>query len=150
MRTALTLLAILAAGPTASSALAEGKPLPPPASDAVPPVELRIGLTDGKATCEPAELKLPADTNVELQLVSTADQYVTLTMEGQFEKGHVLHADGDVGHVASEKGYTIKPNGKATIKVRTLPPGEVPFACTSTGNQSSPFVGKAVLTKPTG
>ena len=150
MRDAILALGTIAAVLFSQSAQAQGKPLPPPASDVMPPVELRIGLTDGKATCMPAELPLPADTNVELHLISTASQPVTITMEGQFEKGHVLHADGDVGHVASEKGYTIKANGKATIRVRTLPPGEVAFACTSTGNQSEPFKGKAILTKPAG
>lgn len=129
---------------------AQGKPLPPPATDVMPPVELRVGLTDGKATCSPAELPLPADTDIELRVVSTADRPVTITMEGQFEKGRVLHSEGDVTHVASEKGYTIKPNGEGTIRVRSLPPGEVPFACTSTANSSEPFRGRVVLGRPKG
>ncbi len=150
MRVAFVALGAVAAVMNVQAVRAEGKPLPAPASEAMPSVELRIGLTDGRATCTPAELPLPADTNVELRLVSTADRPVTITMEGQFEQGRVLHHDGDVGHVASEKGYTIKPNGKAVIRLRTLPPGEVPFACTSTSNQSEPFKGKAILTKPAG
>lgn len=129
-------------------AQAQGKPLPPPAQDAMPPVELDVALQDGKATCSPAELNLPADTNVELHVVSTANRMVTLTMQGQFENGRVLHTDGDVVHVASEKGYTIKANGKGIIRIRTQPPGELPYACTSTGDESQPFKGKVVLSKP--
>ena len=148
MRNAVLALGAVAAAMAVQPALAQGKPLPPPASDVMPRVELRVGLTDGKATCSPAELPLPADTNIELHVVSTADRPVTLTIPGQFEKGHVLHADGDVGHNASEKGYTLKANGQATIRVRSLSPSEVSYACTSTANQSEPFTGKVTYTKP--
>lgn len=116
----------------------------------MPPTLLSIVMKDGKPVCEPAELALPADTNVELQVKSSANQTVTLTMQDQFENGHVLHAEGDQGHAASEKGYTIKPNGNATIKIRTLSAGERPFACTGTANQSDPFRGKVVLSAPAG
>lgn len=146
----IALLAAQAAPPVATRAAAEGKPLPPPATDAMPPVELSVGLENGKATCSPAELLIPADTDVELRVVSHADRPVTLTMQGQFEKGRVLHTEGDVVHVASEKGYLIKQNGTGVIRVRSLPPGEAPFACTSTADQGEPFRGKVVLGKAQG
>ncbi|WCS26026.1 cupredoxin domain-containing protein [Methylobacterium sp. NMS14P] len=143
-RGSATLLALLAAGP----ALAQGKPLPPPATDAMPPVELTISLKDGKPVCAPAELKLPADTNVALNIVSSADAPVTITAPGQFENGLVLHADGDLVHVASEKGYTVKQNGKGTLRLRTMKAGQEEYACTSTRNADAPFKGKLVLSPP--
>ena len=139
--TLLALSAVLAAGP----ALAQGKPLPPPATDAMPPVELTISLKDGKPVCDPAELKLPAETNVALKIVSSADAPVTITAPGQFENGLVLHADGDLVHVASEKGYTVKQNGKGTLRLRTMKAGQEEYACTSTRNADAPFKGKLVL-----
>lgn len=142
--TLLVLSAVLAAGP----ALAQGKPLPPPATDAMPPVELTISLKDGKPVCDPAELKLPADTNVALKIVSNADAPVTITAPGQFENGLVLHADGDLVHVASEKGYTVKQNGKGTLRLRTMKAGQEEYACTSTRNADAPFKGKLVLSPP--
>ncbi|SEH47626.1 hypothetical protein SAMN02799636_02463 [Methylobacterium sp. 275MFSha3.1] len=142
--TLLALSAVLAAGP----ALAQGKPLPPPATDAMPPVELTISLKDGKPVCDPAELKLPADTNVALKIVSSADAPVTITAPGQFENGLVLHADGDLVHVASEKGYTVKQNGKGTLRLRTMKAGQEEYACTSTRNADAPFKGKLVLSAP--
>lgn len=133
-----------------SAVLAQGKPLPPPASDAMPPVELSVEMRDGHPVCQPAELRLPADTNVALNVVSRADQPVTITMPGQFENGRVLHADGDLVHVASEKGYTVKREGKGTLRLRTLAAGEKSFACTGANSRSNPFEGKVILTPPSG
>jgi hypothetical protein len=140
-RSSAALVALLVAGP----AFAQGKPLPPPASDAMPPVELTISLKDGKPVCDPAELRLPADTNVALTIVSSADVPVTITAPGQFENGLVLHSDGDLVHVASEKGYTVKQNGKGTLRLRTMKAGQEDYACTSARRLDAPFKGKLVL-----
>ncbi|MCJ2015431.1 cupredoxin domain-containing protein [Methylobacterium sp. J-076] len=131
-------------------ALAEGKPLPPPSSDVVPPIELTITMKDGKPVCAPAELLVPANTNVALSVVSSADAEVTLTIPGQFANGLVLHADGDLVHVASEHGYLVKRNGKGTLKLRTEGPGKEDYACTSTTNQKAPFIGSYVRKSPAG
>lgn len=143
-RCAAALAALLIAGP----AFAQGKPLPPPASDVTPPVELTVSMKDGKPVCDPAELRLPADTNVVLTIKSSADAPVTLTAPGQFENGLIQHADGDLVHVASEKGYTIKQNGQGTLRLRTMKAGQETYACTSTRNESAPFKGKLILVPP--
>ncbi len=145
---AATALATTLALPAAAQA--QGKPLPPPASDAMPPVELRVEMQDGHPVCQPAELRLPADTNVALNVVSRADQPVTITMPGQFENGRVLHADGDLVHVASEKGYTVKREGRGQLRLRTVAAGEKTFACTGANSRSNPFEGKVILTPPSG
>ncbi|MGT2479539.1 anaerobic typically selenocysteine-containing protein [Methylobacterium oryzae CBMB20] len=129
-------------------ALAQGKPLPPPASDATPPVELTITMKDGKPVCAPAELLVPANTNIALQVVSHADQAVTLTIPGQFSNGLVEHADGDLVHVESEKGYLVKQNGQGTLRLRSEGPGREEYACTSTANQHAPFKGSYVRQSP--
>lgn len=131
-------------------ALAQGKPLPAPSSDVTPPIELTIDLKDGKPVCAPAELLVPANTNVALSVVSHANADVTLTIPGQFSNGLVLHADGDLVHVESEKGYLVKRNGKGTLKLRTEGAGTVEYACTSTTNQKSPFTGSYVRKSPNG
>ncbi|MCJ2071282.1 cupredoxin domain-containing protein [Methylobacterium sp. J-030] len=138
------LVACLAAGP----AFAQGKPLPPPASDVTPPVELTVSMKDGKPVCDPAELRLPADTNIVLTIKSSADTPVVLTAPGQFENGLIQHADGDLIHVESEKGYTIKQNGQGTLRLRTMKAGEETYACTSTRDQGAPFKGKLILVPP--
>lgn len=131
-------------------ALAQGKPLPAPATDVTPPIELTIDMKDGKPVCAPAELLVPANTNIVLNVVSHADSDVTLTIPGQFANGLVLHADGDLVHVESEKGYLVKRNGKGTLKLRTEGPGKAKYACTSTTNQKAPFTGSYVRKSPNG
>lgn len=131
-------------------ALAQGKPLPAPSSDVTPPIELTIDMKDGKPVCAPAELLVPANTNIALNVVSHANADVTLTIPGQFSNGLVLHADGDLVHVESEKGYLVKRNGKGTLKLRTEGPGKAEYACTSTTNQKAPFTGSYVRKSPNG
>ena len=150
MRNVLLGLGMLAVTACASGALAQSKPLPPASSDVMPPVELTITMDGDKPICAPAELKLPANTNVELHIVSQAAEPVTVTAPGQFENAHVLHADGDLVHVASEKGYLVKQHGKGVLRIRTLQPGQETYACTSNRNQKAPFEGKLVLTPPAG
>ena len=140
---ALSVLILLAGS---AATLAQGKPKEPPANDTMLPVEFKITMEDGKPVCAPAELRLPADSNVELRIDSTASKPVVLTMEGgQFENSRVLHHSGDLGHVMTEKGFTVKQNGKGMIRLRTVQAGEFAYACTSTGNMSDPFKGKAIL-----
>lgn len=114
----------------------------------MPTVELTITMNGDAPVCAPAELRLPAETNVALHIVNKTAQTITLTATGQFENGRVLHADGALVHVASEKGYTIKDNGQGTLKLRTIKAGEEEYACTSTRNQRDPFRGKLITTAP--
>ena len=145
MRHGLIGLGALAALLTNGPVFAQGKPLAPPATDAMPPVELTITMDGNKPVCAPAELRLPADTNVEIRIVSQAPEAVTITAPGQFENTRVLHADGDLVHVASEKGYLVKQNGKGVLKIRTMKAGEETYACTSNLNRKAPFEGKLIL-----
>ena len=138
MRTALLGLSTLAALLSAPFAFAEGKPLPTPATDAMPPVELTITMDNGKPVCAPAELLLPADTNVSLHVTSQANAPITITMGEQFENGRVLHADGDLVHVMSEKGYLVKQNGQGTLKMRTMKAGSHPTPAQATATRMLP------------
>lgn len=78
---------------------------------------------DGAIRCVPAELRLPAGSNVELTITNTTKNHVTLTAPRQFENRHVLHHDGDLVHVASNDGYLIKQNEKGMLRIRTLDEG---------------------------
>ena len=145
--------ALLTAGlsVTLSAGLLAGAPakdLPAPQTDIVPPVEVVISAKGSSVECAPAELRLPAQTNVHLRLINHSDHDVTITAPGIFENRNVLHHDGDVVHVASNEGYTVKSEGHGDIEFRSLAAGEHTFGCTSVQNQSAPFRGKLVFVPP--
>ncbi|WP_018263794.1 cupredoxin domain-containing protein [Methylobacterium sp. WSM2598] len=125
--------------------------LPPPKAggDAMPPVQLTITSENGAAKCEPAELRLPANSNVALEVTNRSSARVTLTAPQIFQNKNVLHHDGDVVHVASNDAYLVKENGTGEIRLRTIGPGEYTFGCTSVTAQSKPFEGKLTLVDPT-
>ncbi len=128
----------------AAVAPAKAAPTNPPATNAVPPIELTITMDNGKPVCAPAELLVPANTNIVLHIKSQADRPVTITIPGQFSNGLVEHSDGDLVHVMSEKGYLVKQNGQGTLRLRSMDAGQEEYACTSTANQSEPFKGRYV------
>jgi plastocyanin len=130
-------------------ALAEQKPTSAPKNeDLQPPVQLVAELVDGRIRCDPAELRLPAQTNVQLQIVNRTKHQVTLTAPKMFENKNVLHHDGDLVHVASDDGYLIKQGGEGLLRVRTLAEGQYPYACTSTNDRNAPFKGTLTLAAP--
>ena len=148
MRHPLLTIGAMAALSLASPNIVLAKSLGPAATDAMPPTEITVTMDGSKAVCSPSEIALPADTNITLTITSHATSPVIITMAGQFENGLVLHSDGDIVHNASEKGYTIKQNGKGILKLRTMPAGEHAYGCASINDQKEPFTGKVVLSPP--
>lgn len=122
--------------------------LPPPKTDAMPPVEVTITAENGVPACAPAELRLPAQSNVDLHVVNQSNEQVSLTAPQIFQNKNVLHHDGDVVHVASNDAYLVKANGKGAIRLRTIAPGEYTYGCTATTKQDQPFTGKLTLIDP--
>lgn len=144
---ALALAALCLSG---TLALAEQKPSAPPRNEGqMPPVSITVEEADGKVRCAPADLRLPAESNVQFEIVNTTKQQVSLTAPRLFQNQNVLHHDGDLVHVASNDGYLIKQGGTGILRVRTLPEGQYPYGCTSVSQQSEPFRGTLTLTKGT-
>ena len=116
------------------------------AAETMPSVDLTMTVENGVPTCAPAELRLPADTDVSIKVQNRSTSQFVLTAPQIFENKNVLHHDGDVVHVASNEGYTVKQNGKGEIRVRTIGAGQYPFGCTSVNDRSKPFQGTLTLT----
>jgi hypothetical protein len=112
---------------------------------ATPPIALTMSVEDGGAKCDPAEIRLLANSDVELQISNQSKDQITLTAPRIFENKNVLHHDGDLVHVASNDGYLVKANGKGVLKVRTIAEGRYPYGCTSVNKQSKPFQGTLTL-----
>ncbi|GJD99449.1 cupredoxin domain-containing protein [Methylobacterium isbiliense] len=133
---------------TSTAALAAQQPAPPRATDASPPVEVTISQDGGTTRCEPATLRLPAETDVTLSLVNQSGLPATVTAPKMFENRQILHHDGGLAHIANESGFTVRPSTRGEVKLRTLAPGEYDFSCATTRNQGTPSRGKLVLVAP--
>ncbi|MGH1575276.1 cupredoxin domain-containing protein [Methylobacterium sp. P31] len=118
---------------------------PAGAAETMPSVELTMTVENGAAKCAPAELRLPANADVSIHVQNRSSSQIVLTAPRIFENKNVLHHDGDVVHVASNEGYTVKQNGKGEIRVRTIAAGQYPFGCTSVNDRSQPFKGTLTL-----
>jgi hypothetical protein len=116
------------------------------AAETAPSVDLTMTVQNGAAACAPAELRLPAETEVNIRVQNHSTSQIVLTAPQIFENKNVIHHDGDVVHVASNEGYTVKQNGKGEIRVRTIAAGQYPFGCTSVNDKSQPFKGTLTLT----
>ncbi|SDA30114.1 hypothetical protein SAMN02799622_04642 [Methylobacterium sp. UNC378MF] len=115
------------------------------AAGTMPTVDLIMTVENGAAKCAPADLRLPADTDVSIRVQNHTTSQIVLTAPQIFENKNVLHHDGDVVHVASNDGYTVKQNGKGEIRVRTIAAGQYPYGCTSVNDKSQPFRGTLTL-----
>ena len=62
----------------------------------------------------------------------------------------VLHHDGDLAHIASGDGDTIKRNGRGVLKLCTLAAGGQDYAYASIDNQKDPVRGRLILTPSAG
>src|SRR4051794_30401069 len=114
----------------------------------MPSVELTMNVDSGAAKCSPAELRLPANTDVSIKVTNQSSSQIVLTAPRIFENKNVLHHDGDVVHVASNDGYPVKQHGAGELRVRTIAEGQYPFGCTSVNNKSEPFKGTLTLSPP--
>ncbi|MFE1601963.1 cupredoxin domain-containing protein [Methylobacterium sp. ID0610] len=141
-------VALLAAGAAWPVLAANDLPPPKAGGDAMPPVQVTITAQNGAATCEPAELRLPANSDVALQVSNQSDERVTITAPQIFQNKNVLHHDGDVVHVASNDAYLVKARGTGEIRIRTIAPGQYTYGCTGVTAQSKPFEGKLTLVDP--
>lgn len=137
----------LAGGPGASAQSFNAPKQEPPqvGGETVPPVDIKFDLVDGKARCEPPELRLPARTDVEVKLSNTSDENAVIASTPLLANEHVLHHEGDVAHVASNTGYTLKARGTGRMRLRTPDAGEFEFTCAQVRDLGSPFKGKLTL-----
>ncbi|GJD51805.1 hypothetical protein OPKNFCMD_4564 [Methylobacterium crusticola] len=150
-RSGLAACAVLLAALLPSLPASAANDLPPPKAggEAMPPVEVTITAQNETPQCAPAELRLPAQSNVDLHVINQSNLQVSITAPQIFQNKNVLHHDGDVVHVASNDAYLIKANGKGEIRLRTIAAGEYTYGCTSTNRRDATFTGKLTLVDPT-
>jgi hypothetical protein len=117
-------------------------PAPAQRGDKVlPPIEILAELVGDSVRCSPAEVRLPAQDEIDLRLVNRSDQPLTFAGQEIFSDRHLVRLEGDVVHAASDQGYVVKPNATGRIILRTPPAGQYRYTCASSRTQGNPTGG---------
>lgn len=93
LRVAIAAALLIGAGTALPAVAANDLPPPTAGGDVMPPVKVTITSENGAAKCDPAELRLPANSNVALQVTNQSDARVTITAPQIFQNKNVLHHD---------------------------------------------------------
>ena len=105
------------------------------------PPEIQIVVHDGDPRCEPQELRVPADANIDLRIQNQSARPVVVRAPDLFGGARVRGAtnatkDGD--------GYTVASRVDAQMIVHTPPQGEYRFACSDQGASIGEMTGKLI------
>jgi Cupredoxin-like domain len=104
------------------------------------PPEIQI-VHDGDPRCEPQELRVPADANIDLRIQNQSGRAVVVHAPDLFGGARVRAAtnatkDGD--------GYAVASRANAQMIVQTPPQGEYRYACSDQGAAAGQMTGKLV------
>ena len=117
-------------------------PAPAQLGDKVlPPVEILAETVGDSVRCSPAEIRLPAQDEIDLRLVNRTDQQITVGGPELFSDRNLLRTEGDIVHAASDLGYVVKPNATGRVVLRTPAPGQYRYSCAGTRSQGAPAGG---------
>jgi hypothetical protein len=105
------------------------------------PPEIQIVVRDGDPRCEPQELRVPADANIDLRIQNQSGRAVVVHAPDLFGGARVRAAtdatkDGD--------GYAVASRANAQMIVQTPPQGEYRYACSDQGAAAGQMTGKLV------
>jgi hypothetical protein len=105
-----TLLALTLAGAVLPIVAVAQVPAPAERGDKVlPPIEILAELVGDSVRCSPAEVRLPAQDEIDLRLVNRSDQPLTFAGQEIFSDRYLVRLEGDVVHAASDQGYVVEP-----------------------------------------
>ena len=117
-------------------------PAPAQLGDKVlPPIEILAETVGDTVRCSPAEIRLPAQDEIDLRLVNRTDQQITVGGPELFSDRNLVRTEGDIVHAASDLGYVVKPNATGRVVLRTPAPGQYRYSCAGTRNQGAPTGG---------
>ena len=105
------------------------------------PPEIQILVKEGDPRCEPQELRVPADANIDLRIQNQTGRTVVVRAPDLFGGDRVRGAtnatkDGD--------GYAVAGRQNGQMIVHTPPQGEYRFACADQGAAAGEMAGKLV------
>ena len=126
---------------TAAVLVASGAALAQTSDEQKRPPEILFTVRDQAPRCEPQELRVPADANIDLRIQNQGGRSVVVRAPDLFGSDRVRGAtnatkDGD--------GYMVAGRQDGQMIVHTPPQGEYRFACADQGTAAGEMAGKLV------
>ena len=90
-------------------------------------IETQILAGDGEPRCQPQELRLPADANIDLRIQNGGRRAILVRAPDLFADGRVRSAAGAANETTG--GYRVEAGGTAQIIVKTPPQGQYRYEC---------------------
>ena len=103
------------------------------------PIEALVQVGDGQPRCQPQELRLPADANVDLRIRNGGSRAVVVRVPDLFADDRVRSATGAAADGAG--GYRVEAGANAQMIVKTPPQGQYRYECADTGGAGSAMSG---------
>jgi hypothetical protein len=103
------------------------------------PIEALVQVSDGQPRCQPQELRLPADANVDLRIRNGGSRAVVVRVPDLFADDRVRSATGAAADGAG--GYRVEAGANAQMIVKTPPQGQYRYECADTGGAGSAMSG---------
>ena len=103
------------------------------------PIEVLVIVRDQAPRCEPQELRVPAQANIDLRIQNQGTRSVAIQAPDLFKDDAVRGATG-----ATQQGndaYVVQGGQNAQMIVLTPPRGQYRFACTSPGTAAGEMTG---------
>lgn len=105
------------------------------------PPEIQLLVKDGNPRCEPQELRVPADANIDLRIQNQGGRSVVVRAPDLFGGDRVRGAtnatkDGD--------GYAVAGHQNGQMIVHTPPQGQYRFGCADQGTAAGEMAGTLV------
>jgi hypothetical protein len=105
------------------------------------PPEIQVLVQDGSPRCEPQELRVPADANIDLRIQNQGGRAVVLHAPDLFGGARVR---GATNAARDGEGYRVAGHENGQLIVQTPPQGAYRFACTDPGAAATDGTGKLV------
>ena len=105
------------------------------------PPEIQVLVKDGNPRCEPQELRVPADANIDLRIQNQGGRSVVVRAPDLFGGDRVR---GATNATKEGDGYVVAARQNGQMIVHTPPQGEYRFGCADQGTGAGEMAGKLV------
>ena len=128
-----------------SAAVPTGSVLAQASDQPTRPIEALVQVGDGQPRCQPQELRLPAEANVDLRIQNGSGRSVVVRAPDLFADDRVRSATGAAADGSG--GYRVEGGANAQIMVKSPPQGQYRYECADASGAGSGMNGTLTVVR---